>query len=54
MTAHILVVEDDLKFVAAIQEVLAALSPGANVRVAHSRDSAIALLNEAFLSLIHI
>ena len=52
MTAHILVVEDDLKFVAAIQEVLAALSPGANVRVAHSRDSAIALLNEAFFDIM--
>lgn len=48
MTAQILVVEDDPKFVDAIREVLAAISPSANVKVAQSRDSAIALLNEAF------
>lgn len=52
MTAYVLVVEDDLNFIGAIKEVLKDLSPGANVRVAHSRDEALTLLAESFFDII--
>jgi CheY-like chemotaxis protein len=52
MTAHVLIVEDDPEFIGAIQEVLRGLSPGAAVRVAQSRDAAMALLAAEFFDII--
>lgn len=52
MTAYVLIVEDDPEFVGAIQEVLRGLSPGAAVRVAQSRDTAVALLAAEFFDII--
>jgi CheY-like chemotaxis protein len=52
MTAHILIVEDEVAFVEAIQQVLRDLSPGNQAKVARSRDSAFALLEAEFFDII--
>ncbi len=52
MTAHILVVEDDPDFIRDIWEVLRTLSPGCDVKVSQSRDSAFARLNDEFFDLV--
>lgn len=52
MTAHILVVEDDPDFIRDIGDVLKTLSNGCDVKVAKSRDSAFALLNDEFFDIV--
>lgn len=52
MTAHVLIVEDEDAFVEAIEQVLRELSPGSQVKVARSRDSAFALLDSYFFDII--
>lgn len=54
MTAYVLIVEDDPEFISAIQEVLMGLSPAATVRIARSRDTALALVAAEFFDIIII
>ena len=52
MTAHILVVEDDPDYIRDIEDVLRTLSPGREVKVARSRDSAFTLLSAEFFDIV--
>lgn len=52
MTAHVLIVEDEVAFVDAIQRVVHDLSPSAYFEVARSRDSAFACLDRGFFDIV--
>ena len=52
MTLHVLIVEDDYDFVEELQETVAALPGGSDIRVAGSRDQAYEMLENNFLDLV--